>query len=155
MPLLLHSLSHCVSEAATFCVQPHPCVSQAFRALIQEAKLNQSLPSTLQDKLHSVPLLRPSAESPSSQGNVNLATVESGGGDHGPAEREREREREIFLSLSRCPAKALIADSKTSVLSMAGPNQSANEPDMTIEAASQMVLEGAMKRCIWSNDLDA
>ena len=87
-----------------------------------------------------------SAEAPSSHGEVNgtLPSVDSGGGG---------------------PVKAVLADGKTSVprlsvLSMAGPapvswpdqRAPSSEPDMTVEAATQLVLEGAMK---WAYQLEA
>ena len=114
------------------------CTCQAFHTLVREAKLSQSLPK---DK---VPILgrRHSAEPPSSQGEVNgkLRAVDSD---------------------DDVPAKAVLADGMTSTprlkarLSMAGPapawpdqrasSSPSSEPDMTVEAATQLVLEGAMK----------
>lgn len=124
------------------------CASQAFHNLVREAKRSQSL-HVSNDKAP-IPGRRRtrSVEPPSSQCEVNgkLPSAD-GSGDDGPA------------------AKAVLADGKTSVpcrsvdsvLSTAGPAPAwpdqrrapppspSSESDMTVEAATQLVLEGAMK----------
>ena len=121
----------------------YPCASQAFHNLVREAKRSQSL-HVSNDKAP-VPGRRRSVEPPSSQGEVNgkLPSADRSGGD-GPA------------------AKAVLADGETSVpcrsvLSTAGPApawpdqrraappSTSSEADMTVEAATQLVLEGAMQ----------
>ena len=121
----------------------YPCASQAFHNLVREAKRSQSL-HVSNDKAP-VPGRRRSVEPPSSQGEVNgkLPSADRSGGD-GPA------------------AKAVLAGGETSVpcrsvLSTAGPApawpdqrraappSTSSEADMTVEAATQLVLEGAMQ----------
>ena len=121
----------------------YPCASQAFHNLVREAKRSQSL-HVSNDKAP-IPGRHRSVEPPSSQGEVNgKLPFADRSGDDGPA------------------AKAVLADGKTSVpcrsvLSTAGPApawpdqrraappSTSSEADMTVEAATQLVLEGAMQ----------